>query len=440
MAREIPDVPIDWKKPTVDGGRSFDIKLITPMFGGGVETRTNDPSFPIRPTAIRGQLQFWWRATVGARYRTKQELRAAQSEIWGSTERASRVRVIVDFSEAGDPEPCARFEVDKSTHKFRSMPTWNEPFNRPSLSYALFPFQGQLANGRERIEVEPAACIRKASFRLSLHCPNDLWPQVEPALWAWLNFGGLGSRTRRGCGSVFCDAFAPKDAADLAPMWKRYMPELFPQREWPTMADQVLLRTVESPDEPVSVWDWLVGRFKHFRQGPEFARNQGSQHNRPGRSRWPEPETIRETMRADRQRSRHQRLTAILADAFPRADFGLPIIYELRGDGEPPKTSLQPLVDGMPGDRMASPLILKPLAMANGEALPVIVRLRVPPLSDVVLMQGKQEIGRFGGSAIRGPRLVTRGDQPMSYSPNGSALEAFMEFTVKNEGFTEIRR
>lgn len=59
MPREIPDLPKNWKKPAVDGGRSYDIELITSMFGGGAETRVNDTSFPVRPTAIRGQLQFW---------------------------------------------------------------------------------------------------------------------------------------------------------------------------------------------------------------------------------------------------------------------------------------------------------------------------------------------------------------------------------------------
>lgn len=61
--RQIPKVPPNWKPPHPDSGRIYEIELITPMFGGGVLTRENDPSFPIRPTSIRGQLQFWWRAT-----------------------------------------------------------------------------------------------------------------------------------------------------------------------------------------------------------------------------------------------------------------------------------------------------------------------------------------------------------------------------------------
>jgi CRISPR type III-B/RAMP module RAMP protein Cmr1 len=38
------------------------------MFGGGVVAREVDETHPIRETSIRGQLQFWWRATAGAKY------------------------------------------------------------------------------------------------------------------------------------------------------------------------------------------------------------------------------------------------------------------------------------------------------------------------------------------------------------------------------------
>ena len=103
MGRGIPKVPRGWKPPEGDSGRSYEIELITPLFGGGVETRVNDPSFPIRPTSIRGQLQFWWRATVGAQCATRQELRAEQSSVWGDTTQASRVQVRVDVFKGGRP-------------------------------------------------------------------------------------------------------------------------------------------------------------------------------------------------------------------------------------------------------------------------------------------------------------------------------------------------
>jgi CRISPR-associated protein Cmr1 len=440
MPREIPDVPNGWKKPALDAGRSFDIELITPMFGGGVETRTNDPGLPVRTTAIRGQLQFWWRATVGAQYPTRQELRAAQSAIWGSTERASRVQVLIENVRVDKAEPCAKFDDDKkSPGKFRSMPTWNRPFSNTSLSYALFPFQGQLADGRTRIEVEPAACIRKTSFRLTLRCPNDLWPHVEPAVWAWLSFGGLGSRTRRGCGSIFSKALAPKDAADLAAMWKRYMPALFPLREWPTMAESVLIEKEQT--DAISGWDRVIGRFRHFRQGVGRGRNQGHQPNRPGRSRYPEPETIRTIMWNPKQPWPHERLEDIPNDAFPRAELGLPIVFHFQGQGEPPDTVLYPSDDaeGKKRERMASPLILKPLALENGKALPLIMVLKAPSLTGVDLRRGDTSLPLPQSTVIRDARLSSYRDSPLAGSPNGSALEAFLAF-ARSEGFTEVLR
>ena len=447
MPREIPDVPKAWQKPTADAGHGYDIELITPMFGGGVETRVNDPTFAVRPTAIRGQLQFWWRATVGAQYTTSQELRAAQSDIWGSTERASRVQVLVEKVRADEPGPCALIAWDQDARHGNGVwrTNWQAPFNGhdTALPYALFPFQGKTPppNKNETVTVPPAPCIRRASFRLTLRCPENLWPQVEPAVWAWVNFGGLGSRTRRGCGAVLCKQLAPRDHAQFAEQLKQFGPQQSGVREWPTLADCILLRTVDPPGDPIGVWDCLIGLFKHFRQGPGFARNPGQQANRPGRSRYPEPESIR---RATNQCSgQHARLTHIPNDAFPRAELGLPIVFHFQGQGEPPDTVLYPSngSDGKRRERMASPLILKPLALANGEAIPHILRLKAPPLTGVDLRRGDKSLAIPPTTVTSDARLSTYRDSPLASSTSGSAVEAFLAFMQNAEnGFTEVTR
>ena len=70
------------------------------MFGGGAKAKTPDADQPFRATSIRGQLQFWWRATTGASYQDVKELRAKQSEVWGSTDKASSVQVEVALNDA----------------------------------------------------------------------------------------------------------------------------------------------------------------------------------------------------------------------------------------------------------------------------------------------------------------------------------------------------
>jgi CRISPR-associated protein Cmr1 len=425
--------------------REYSIELITPMFGGGVIGGENDPTFPIRPTAIRGQLQFWWRATEGAKYASTKELREAQTEVWGSTKKSSAVTVSVVTESVAKPVACAKFEKDlRNPGQLRSTATWNVPFLNTNLPYVLFPFQGQRSQDQVSVGKLPAECIHQSRFRLLVQCSSSLFSQVETSIWAWVNFGGLGSRTRRGCGAIFCSRFAPKSTDDLVTQWKTFLPKSYPERLWTTLAAGVWV--ANTTNNSLDAWNQVVDVYRSFRQGVGFARNPGErQPNKPGRSRFPEPETIREIkgLRVDRQKSQHERMSAIPADAFPRAELGLPIIYELRGAGEPPKVELRPLVAGKPVDRMGSALILKPLTLSNGSSLPIFLRMQAPAVNEVAIYQGKREIQRFGSIAIRGPRLATYGTSkwksPLAMSASGSALEAFTIFACStNNGFKKI--
>lgn len=440
MTRIIPDCPDAKPNPTVAAARQYEIELITPMFGGGVDPRVNDPSFPIRPTAIRGQLQFWWRATVGAQYATSAELRAAQTELWGSTERASAVQVLLESVHAGDPAPCARIEWDQRARRGRGgwRTNWQAPFDRQdsAVRYVLFPFQGETPppNRNAAATVPPAGCVRQATFRVAIQCPNDLWPRLEPALWAWVNFGGIGSRTRRGCGTIRCRELAPRDHVHLREQIERFGRPSPEAREWPTLSEDVLVR--EETGDAIDVWEWLVDRFRYFRQGIPFARNPG-----PGRSHYPEPEAIRTVLFDPNRPWRHERLDHIPNDAFPRAELGLPIVFHFQGQQEPDQTVLYPAdgPDGQRRERMASPLILKPLALADGKAVPLILRLNGPALTAVDLRRGETALPLPSSSAIRDPRLATYPHSPLAGSPNGSALEAFLAF-ARSEGFQEVSR
>jgi len=434
----------------------YRIELITPLFGGGVEAGMNDPTMPIRGTAIRGQLQFWWRATRGAACATLAELRERHRAVWGATERASPVVVEVADIEVSEPTPCAEYGWDPQAGRGRGgwRLRWREPFHGrdSTLPYVLFPFQGTQPENHPQAEPDerPARCIHRASFSLRLRFPADRLADVEAAVWAWVNFGGLGARTRRGCGALRCRTgqLIPASAGQVGDWFRHgigaHLAAQGPSRlSWPALPPRLLKRA--DSGSALEVWDWLTGRLRYFRQGPNFARNSG-QGPRPGRSHYPEPETIRQMAGANRGLSGHQRLEQIPADAFPRAEFGLPIVFHFQGRGEPPDTTLQPVVEGEGRERMASPLILKPLALADGQAVPIIVPLLTPILSEVELMQGKQSRGRRGADAIRHPRLAQYPNSPLAgLSNQGSALEAFLNFARRpasedGPGFVEITR
>jgi len=84
-------------------------KLITPLFGGGVKAGEVDRAMPIRPTAIRGHLRFWWRLLQGQGIKPD-ELFEKECSLWGGISEpaptASRVAVQVKAATADKMIPA----------------------------------------------------------------------------------------------------------------------------------------------------------------------------------------------------------------------------------------------------------------------------------------------------------------------------------------------
>src|SRR5438128_2380167 len=71
-------------------------RLITPLFGGGVQPKEVDPIKAIRETGIRGQLRFWWRATRGTG--TLAEMKQREDALWGSAGASGSVASLVSIA------------------------------------------------------------------------------------------------------------------------------------------------------------------------------------------------------------------------------------------------------------------------------------------------------------------------------------------------------
>ncbi len=398
--------------------RSYTITTITPVFGGGHEAGfvETDDAVVVRGTSVRGHLRFWWRATQGLSYENVETLFQREGEIWGTTKEPGKVSIALDII-SFKRERCG---------------TNNGKFISSYPSYALFSFQPNNKDATIR------DCITDLTYTLHVTCPADVFTHVESALSAWVNFGGIGSRTRRGCGALYCEEFAPDSLSTLNDWYKRVYSYCAGMREWPTLPDGFLWKSQENND-PIAAWSEVIFLFKKFRQDYPVGRNQG-QGSRPGRSRWPEPESIRKVTTG--WKGKHQRLESIPDDAFPRAELGLPIIFQFPGGG-PSQTTLYPIVDGNRMTRMSSPLILRPLRCKNGEVAQIVMRLCTGPLKEVVL-EGARGEPHF--KKIRSPDLSHYPGSPMgpSASPRsmqGSALEAFIAYAQEKENrFLEVRK
>ena len=407
--------------------KAYNIQVITPLFGGGVMGGENDPVTSIRSSSIRGNLRFFWRATRGTRFNSVLELRKREGEIWGTTENPSEVALEVEMKSSGKSYPCAYFPEDKNFPRFEK--------NHPS--YALFPFQGNKRDG-----IPPAKCTLNVSFELKLTHSQTLSQDVDAAVWAWANFGGIGARTRRGCGALYCNELSPK--RESLNSWYRsslegFGVDLSRSLDWPTLPDRFLVRDNNS-NNILQGWTGVVGLMQTFRQGQGVGRNPGSNPNRPGRSRWPEPETIRQATSS--RSAQHFRMPAIPNDAFPRAELGLPIVFHFKDNGDPKDTELYPVIDSQKKTRMASPLILRPMICKNGEVMQLILRLNSPVPDEVILEKAP---GSPTFDKIRDPTLAIYPNSPMgepktgapARSPSGSAIEGFLAFAEEN-GFVEV--
>jgi CRISPR-associated protein Cmr1 len=296
-----------------------------------------DPELPVRASAIRGQLRYWWRLLQP---RTAAELLfAAESELWGGISRegptASQVRLRV--LNAGPVKLTPAFQYVTQPGQAAYTPKQVRHLN----AYALFPAQSEPTK-----LAEPGI-----DFTLEIACPSAHWPDVEKALRWWATFGGLGARTRRGLGAV--------EIAGL---------EMVNADEVVKAGGRLALRNPCS--NAMDAWNEAVDRLKLYRQGEGCGRNPGNKPNRPGRSRWPEPDMIRRLTKkhAEGHKPQHP-----LEKYYPRAAFGLPIVFHFQSSDDPEQVILEPNDDRH--DRMASPLVLRPYRAHGGKYQPAALLL-----------------------------------------------------------------
>jgi CRISPR-associated protein Cmr1 len=226
--------------------------------------------------------------------------------------------------------------------------------------------------------------------------------EVMCALWAWETFGGIGGRTRRGFGALSLTKVNNSPAkpwpADIAKLRARLtselgthalfgvnhpgVPQISPDISFAFTSIKAISNVYDIKKKTranaLIAWKSLIEQLQDFRQD----RYGG----RLGKSKWPEPNEIRG--RADLPlRIAEEAEDRELVHKFPRAVFGLPIIFHLPQDSGKPEFHLigNRLGDGSSDkyvERLSSPLILRPLACEDGKAIGLAMILqteKTPP-------------------------------------------------------------
>lgn len=301
------------KEPSKNEWITYHCTLVTPMYGGGVEAGKVDTAMPIRASAIRGQLRFWWRIACGSK--APKVMRENEEAIWGGigdkAAIASQVQIRV---------------ISKNV--IMSNLVSSKKLAGSGVKYAL--------GAADEAYCLPSGYHFVLEIRYKDDITSDQIKQVKESLRWWASFGGVGARTRRGFGSVVVDEIKTIDATEVE-----------------TISGKIAL-TEQSSDSAEDIWKKATELLYKFRQGRELGRNEG-QGNRPGRSRWPEPDQLRRM--SNKHKANHEPEHKA-GNVFPRAAFGLPIIFDFndRSRTEPNTMTLLP----KDAQRMASPLIIRP--------------------------------------------------------------------------------
>lgn len=427
MTRKTPPAPPPVQKKEKDGWvrQTRKYEVITPLYGGGEETQKPDSVTVVRATEVRGHLRFWWRATRGGAFGGDlKKMRDAEEKIWGSsgeTDKPGPSKIAIAVVEWKQGRPVKELDTNRGKVEI------GEPQSR--WSYVAFPLRKE--PGRK-----PAgSVIPDVSFALEIKYPEELRGDVDVALWAWETFGGIGARTRRGFGALQLTHIngdeVPQPASTavekaIRSQLEKHIPKGY---SWPKgvayLSSQSRLRSIVKTNIE-SAWEFMFSKLKSFRQMRYPDRNDRNF----GRSKWPEPDAIRRLpgmTSADKHRSPRS-----LVDRFPRAKFGLPIIFKFKDDeiGDPVPTTLQ----GLNNDRLSSPLILKPIACRDG-AVGIAAILEWEPIQDTderhtppggLILKGARDDPRVESDLAEGDA-----DQIPPLEGNPDVLQAFLDFLKK---------
>lgn len=395
MALLIPDFGPMAKLPeSKEAWQEIYCELVTPLHGGGVVARESDEKLPVRVTAIRGQLRFWWRLLAQQKWNLSgQSLREAEFRLWGGIgEKATASLVFL------------RVQIQNKLQE-ASLSDYVGP-----LGYALFTARAT-QTGLPEMKLGKEGLRWIVQWRLSEKANETDKQQVLETLRWWVNFGGVGARTRRGCG-----AFVVKDSSN--PVFKQ-----------PLSVDEVMqagckLVLRPSTNHALVAWKEAVQRLRDFRQGKEVGRNPSSDIKKPaGRSRWSEPDEIRRITRtySDRHKPEHP-----AGDLFARGVFGMPIIFHFVGGDEPADTTLQPKCK----ERMASPLIIRPVWDGKGGFQAAALSLPLDKVLNVSVELKKQNKETVHPVTLW-EESKARQVKPLSENGGGNPIDAFLNYFTK---------
>lgn len=205
------------------------LELVTPAFLAGAEQYGNAAAegCDLHPATLRGHMRWWWR-TMHAGFLNVKTLRALEAAIWGDTRAGGAVGIVIEntgvhAAQPYDKKSKANFDknVKKSDH---GIPGSDPQKTTQGLWYASY---GMDETNRRRQVMEPPASwrmrliARPTRFFANRTEPADpkknnqgkpitaerALTQAKAALCLLCHFSAIGSKARKGFGSLTTNGF-----------------------------------------------------------------------------------------------------------------------------------------------------------------------------------------------------------------------------------------
>lgn len=224
--------PKEWPSPgTHNRFIEIDLEALTPIYKGGSTTEQIDEGRPFRAPSIRGALRYWWRATSAIS--NINELYKQEKALFGGVHGEDPIASAVSVAVLTQQSTPGRQPANKS-YAFGLMADETKGAAQNRLAH-------HSATGKLRVEWRD----------------TNAGKEIQRALKAWLLFGGIGGRSRRGAGSVWWKEGLdrPETVEDYIAAWQSLIPRRT-SAPWPSLKGSVML---VGPSKPSADAAWKEG-------------------------------------------------------------------------------------------------------------------------------------------------------------------------------------
>jgi CRISPR-associated protein Cmr1 len=172
----------------------YELEVVTPLFLGGADPQKAE----LRTAPFKAAMRFWWRAIYGSD--DIAEMKKRESEIFGDTEKKSNFSITVS--------PQSTVERLKNLTGGKTYPVTSSKFAGTRylnildyLAYGVCTYdRNTRGNVYTRAFIEPGT-----KFSITLKYPKNKKAEILKSFEAMVHFGGVGSKSRNGFGSLYCN-------------------------------------------------------------------------------------------------------------------------------------------------------------------------------------------------------------------------------------------